>query len=120
MRRTAVTGIGVVAPGGSTREAFWGSITAGRTATGRITFFDPSGFRSQIAAECDFDPVAAGLDGEEIGRMDRLALATPVPDDGKEAKSLDKACDLRYVAIKTRAVYQRGPKDAPRDAATIA
>ena len=29
-----------------------------RTATRRITFFDPSRFRSRIAAECDFDPAA--------------------------------------------------------------
>jgi minimal PKS ketosynthase (KS/KS alpha) len=71
MRRVVVTGIGVVAPGGPTREAFWDLITAGRTATRRITFFDPSGFRSQIAAECDFDPAAAGLRPEEVERMDR-------------------------------------------------
>jgi minimal PKS ketosynthase (KS/KS alpha) len=71
MRRSAVTGIGVVAPGGVTRDAFWEQITAGRTATRRITFFDASGFRSQIAAECDFDPAAAGLSPDEIERMDR-------------------------------------------------
>ena len=45
MRRTVVTGVGVVAPGGATRDRFWENITAGRTATGPITFFDPSGFR---------------------------------------------------------------------------
>src|SRR2546430_3803885 len=44
---------------------------AGRTATRGITFFDPSGFRSQIAAEADFDPRAAGLTDQEITRMDR-------------------------------------------------
>jgi minimal PKS ketosynthase (KS/KS alpha) len=71
MRRVVVTGIGVVAPGGATRERFWELITAGRTATRRITFFDPSGFRSQIAAECDFDPRAAGLGDDEVERMDR-------------------------------------------------
>ncbi|HXG12817.1 MAG TPA: beta-ketoacyl-[acyl-carrier-protein] synthase family protein [Gemmataceae bacterium] len=71
MRRTVVTGVGVVAPGGVTRDKFWEMITAGRTATRRITFFDPSGFRSQIAAECDFDPRAAGLNEQEIRRMDR-------------------------------------------------
>ena len=31
LRRTAVTGVGVVAPGGTTREAFWEMITAGRS-----------------------------------------------------------------------------------------
>ena len=71
MRRTAVTGVGVVAPGGPTRDAFWDTITAGRTATRKITFFDPSGFRSQIAAEVDFDPHAAGLSEHEIRRCDR-------------------------------------------------
>jgi minimal PKS ketosynthase (KS/KS alpha) len=71
MRRTAVTGVGVVAPGGATRDSFWESIVAGRTATRRITFFDASGFRSQIAAECDFDPLAAGLNEHEARRMDR-------------------------------------------------
>jgi len=71
MRRTVVTGVGVVAPGGVTRDKFWAAITACQTATRRITFFDPSGFRSQISAECDFEPRAAGLDDQEARRMDR-------------------------------------------------
>lgn len=70
-RRTVVTGIGVVAPGGPTRDTFWAGITAGVTATRRITFFDPSPFRSQIAAECDFDPVRAGLTPRQRRRADR-------------------------------------------------
>jgi minimal PKS ketosynthase (KS/KS alpha) len=73
MRRVVVTGIGVIAPGGAGREPFWALITAGRTATRRITFFDPSGFRSQIAAECDFDAERAGLSPEDAARMDRYA-----------------------------------------------
>lgn len=72
-RRAVVTGIGVVAPGGIGREPFWQLLTDGRTSTRRITFFDPAQFRSQIAAECDFDPVAAGLTPEQIERMDRTA-----------------------------------------------
>ena len=71
MRRTAVTGIGVIAPGGIGREQFWSTITAGRTSTRRISLFDASGYRSQIAAECDFDPAGAGLTPQEIRRQDR-------------------------------------------------
>ena len=71
MRRTVVTGVGVVAPGGVTRDEFWDRITSGKPATRKISFFDPSGFRSQIAAEADFDPIAAGLEQHEIERMDR-------------------------------------------------
>ncbi|MBA3365921.1 MAG: beta-ketoacyl-[acyl-carrier-protein] synthase family protein [Actinobacteria bacterium] len=96
MRRSAITGVGVVAPGGPTREAFWEMITAGRTATRRITFFDPEGFRSQIAAECDFDPRAAGLDDQEISRMDRsvqfavAAALEAVHDSGLTLEEVDR------------------------------
>jgi minimal PKS ketosynthase (KS/KS alpha) len=81
MRRSVVTGIGVVAPGGSGRDAFWSLISSGRPAIRRISFFDPSPFRSQIAAECDFDPVAAGLTASERQRTDRyvqFALAASI------------------------------------------
>jgi minimal PKS ketosynthase (KS/KS alpha) len=71
-RRVVVTGVGVVAPGGVTRKEFWSSVTEGRTATRRISAFDPSPFRSQIAAEADFDPEAAGLTPREIRRGDRF------------------------------------------------
>ncbi|MFI0424361.1 beta-ketoacyl-[acyl-carrier-protein] synthase family protein [Spongiactinospora sp. 9N601] len=71
--RVVVTGIGVVAPGDPGTKAFWEMLTAGRTATRTITFFDPSGFRSRMAAECDFDPSAEGLSPREIRRMDRAA-----------------------------------------------
>jgi minimal PKS ketosynthase (KS/KS alpha) len=72
-RQVVITGIGVVAPGGPDTKAFWETLTAGRTATRRISFFDPHSFRSQIAAECDFDAVAEGLSHQEIRRMDRAA-----------------------------------------------
>ncbi|GAB3128578.1 beta-ketoacyl-[acyl-carrier-protein] synthase family protein [Streptomyces calidiresistens] len=71
MKRAVITGIGVVAPGQPGREAFWEMIVKGRTATRRITLFDPSRFRSRIGAECDFDPEAAGLSYREIRRTDR-------------------------------------------------
>jgi act minimal PKS ketosynthase (KS/KS alpha) len=72
-RRAVVTGIGVVAPGGIGTKAFWELITGGRTATRPITLFNPEGFRSRIAAECDFDPLAEGLSPQEARRMDRAA-----------------------------------------------
>jgi minimal PKS ketosynthase (KS/KS alpha) len=70
-RRVVITGIGVLAPGGMGRKEFWEVMTSGRTATRGITLFDPAPFRSRIAGECDFDPVAAGLTQQEIRRMDR-------------------------------------------------
>lgn len=94
-RRVAVTGIGVVAPGGIGREPFWRLLTDGRTATRRTTLFDASGFLSQVSAECDFDPVAAGLTAQEIHRNDRyvqFALAAAdeaLADSGLAAADRD-------------------------------
>jgi minimal PKS ketosynthase (KS/KS alpha) len=85
-----ITGIGVVAPGGVGRDRFWATLTAGRTATQRITFFDPSGFRSQMAAEANFDPHAAGLSGDDTARMDRyIQFAIFAADEALRNSGLD-------------------------------
>ncbi|MEY9994323.1 minimal PKS ketosynthase (KS/KS alpha) [Streptomyces sp. V4I8] len=87
-RRVAVTGIGVVAPGGIGVSAFWDLLSNGRTATRGITLFDPEGLRSRIAAECDFDPLAHGLDTDVVERADRyiqfalVAAQEAVADSG--------------------------------------
>ncbi|POX42880.1 beta-ACP synthase [Streptomyces sp. Ru73] len=72
-RRAVITGVGAVAPGGIGRDAYWDLLSAGRTATRQISLFDASDFRSRVAAECDFDPLAAGLSPQEVRRMDRAA-----------------------------------------------
>jgi minimal PKS ketosynthase (KS/KS alpha) len=68
-----ITGLGVVAPGGLGVKPFWELLTAGRTATRLITFFDPAPFRSRMAAEVDFDPEQEGLTRQHIERLDRAA-----------------------------------------------
>src|ERR1700722_1613403 len=70
-RVAAVTGLGVVAPGGIGTPAFWNLLVEGRSATRPISLFDAAGFRSRIAAECDFDPAAHGLGADAAARMDR-------------------------------------------------
>ncbi|MGW4689090.1 beta-ketoacyl-[acyl-carrier-protein] synthase family protein [Streptomyces sp. NPDC004244] len=74
MRRVVITGVGVVAPGATGAGAYWELLTAGRTATRAITLFDASSYRSRIAAEADFDPVAHGFGAEDTARLDRAAL----------------------------------------------
>jgi minimal PKS ketosynthase (KS/KS alpha) len=86
-RRVVVTGIGVVAPGSMGREGFWDMITAGRTATRRISFFDPTRFRSQVAAEVDFDGRKLGLSAQEVHRNDRFVQMAMVAADEAVADS---------------------------------
>ncbi|MFG2192085.1 beta-ketoacyl-[acyl-carrier-protein] synthase family protein [Streptomyces sp. NPDC048639] len=89
-RRVAVTGIGIVAPGGVGIPAFWDMLAAGRTATRGITLFNPEGFRSRIAAECDFDPAAHGLDQETVQRADRyVQFAMVAADEALRDSGLD-------------------------------
>ncbi|MET9464224.1 MULTISPECIES: beta-ketoacyl-[acyl-carrier-protein] synthase family protein [unclassified Streptomyces] len=93
-RRAVITGIGTVVPGGVGREAFWGTLSEGRTATRRISLFDAGAFRSQVAAEVDFDPALAGLTPRQIRRMDRAAqfavvsAREAVADSGIELSAL--------------------------------
>jgi act minimal PKS ketosynthase (KS/KS alpha) len=94
-RRVVVTGISVRTPGGNGIEEFWDLLTSGRTATRRISFFDPSPYRSQVAAEADFDPVLEGLTPREIRRMDRasqfaaVCAREAVTDSGLDAAALN-------------------------------
>jgi minimal PKS ketosynthase (KS/KS alpha) len=94
-RRVAVTGIGVVAPGGIGVPAFWDLLSNGRTATRGITLFDPEGLRSRIAAECDFDPLTHGLEpgiGERADRYIQFALVAAqeaVTDSGVDFAAED-------------------------------
>jgi minimal PKS ketosynthase (KS/KS alpha) len=84
----------VVAPGGIGIPAFWDLLTAGRTATRGITLFDPTGFRSRIAAECDFDPAAHGLTPEQVRRDDRyVQFAMVAADEAIADAGLDLAAE---------------------------
>jgi act minimal PKS ketosynthase (KS/KS alpha) len=94
-RRVVITGIEVIAPGGVGKEKFWSLLSDGRTATRGITFFDPTPFRSRVAAEADFDPYAHGLSPQEVRRLDRaaqfavVAARSAVADSGIELAALD-------------------------------
>ncbi|HEX5120991.1 MAG TPA: beta-ketoacyl-[acyl-carrier-protein] synthase family protein [Pseudonocardiaceae bacterium] len=96
-RRVVITGIGVVSPGAIGKKEFWSLLSEGRTATRNITFFDPSPFRSRVAAEIDFDPAMHGLRPQEIRRMDRaaqlavVASREAVVDSGLEFDAHDPA-----------------------------
>jgi act minimal PKS ketosynthase (KS/KS alpha) len=94
-RRVVITGVGVLAPGGIGVKNFWSLLSEGRTATRRITFFDPAPYRSRVAAEADFDPQDWGLSPQEIRRMDRaaqfavVAAREAVSDSGLDFAGID-------------------------------
>jgi 3-oxoacyl-[acyl-carrier-protein] synthase II len=65
-----VTGIGLVSPVGNTVAETWDGIVAGKNGIGRITRFDATAFKSQVAGEVKGFDVAAYLSPKEARRMD--------------------------------------------------
>jgi len=72
-RRVVVTGVGCVTPIGTGVEGLWSGLRARRSAVRTITRFDPSPFRSHMAAEIpDFRPQDF-LDARRARRLDRYS-----------------------------------------------
>lgn len=81
MRRVVVTGVGVVAPNGVGKEAFWSSCVNGRSGVGPIHSFDTSTLPVRVAGEVpDFDltpfiPSAHRKSLKIMGRGARFGVA---------------------------------------------
>ncbi len=69
-RRVVVTGIGAITPLAVGAEQSWQALCQGKSGVARLTKFDPSDFKSQIAAEVkDFHPEDF-LDKKKVRRTD--------------------------------------------------
>jgi 3-oxoacyl-[acyl-carrier-protein] synthase II len=72
-RRAVITGIGVISASGTGLPAFRAGLRAGASPVKRIDRFDPSGFRSQVAAQVDdFDPLDH-MDARAARALDRFS-----------------------------------------------
>jgi 3-oxoacyl-[acyl-carrier-protein] synthase II len=77
--RVAITGIGPITAIGTGAEAFWTGLRRQRSPVRRVTRFDVSPWRSQIAAEVDDFEATTYMDAKVARRMDRFghfAVAT--------------------------------------------
>ena len=71
-QRVVVTGIGVVSSIGIGKDAFWDGLLAGQNGISRITLFDPSDFRSQMAGEVKGFNAEDWMDRKQAKRMERF------------------------------------------------
>lgn len=95
MRRVVITGMGALTPIGNDVLTFWKNLVEGKSGAGRITRFDPSAFRTQIACELKgFDP-SLFLDKGEIKRTDPftqyalVAAGQAIEDSGLNLQAID-------------------------------
>ncbi|MFA5105182.1 MAG: beta-ketoacyl-ACP synthase II [Candidatus Margulisiibacteriota bacterium] len=72
-RRVVVTGIGVIAPNGIGKDAFWDACVNGKSGIGLVSRFDASDFPTKIAGEVkNFSPHDY-MTPKEARRIDRFA-----------------------------------------------
>jgi 3-oxoacyl-[acyl-carrier-protein] synthase II len=93
-KRIVITGVGMTTAAGPTTEKTWKHLLAGKSAVSRIDAFDPSDFRTQIAAEIkEFDP-NEWVEPKEAKRMDRsvqlMAAAAKQCMDSVDPDSLNR------------------------------
>jgi len=87
-RRVAITGLGVVAPNGSTLPVFWDSIVNARSAAGRLTRFAPGDAPSKIACEVRDFVATRYMEAKVARRLDlelqyAIAAARLAVDDAR-------------------------------------
>lgn len=74
--RVVVTGLGLITPIGCGIEPFWQGLRAARSAVRSVTRFDPSPFRTHMAAEVDGFVGSDWFDGRQAKRVDRCSQFT--------------------------------------------
>ena len=122
-RRVVITGIGVVAPNGIGKDAFWDALVKGKSGISRITSFDASDLPTQIAGEVrDFDPsqFIPGDEWKTMSRQNQLAVAAAflaLRDAGMDVKEGSEAgssfigtSNPSYDLIETEFLKMTGPE----------
>ncbi|HUG14600.1 MAG TPA: beta-ketoacyl-[acyl-carrier-protein] synthase family protein [Thermomicrobiales bacterium] len=134
-RRVVITGIGAVTPIGHGVDGLWNGVLRGETAVRRVSRFDASPFRSQLAAEIDDFQPEDFLEPRRARRLERfsqLAIVASqqavadsglVPSDDSEAFGVYVGSALGGVAYgeEQHAAYvQRGVRGvSPNTALTV-
>ena len=90
MRRVVVTGVGAITPIGNDMETFWNSIKNGVCGIDKVTLFDASDLKTQIAGEVkNFEPTDY-FEKKDARKMDRFTqFAMIAADEAIKNSGLD-------------------------------
>ena len=80
-KRVVITGLGCISPVGNDVPTTWSNIAAGKTGAARITHYDPSDHKCQIAAEVKGFDANDYFGVKEARRMDRFSQFAMVATD---------------------------------------
>lgn len=103
--RVVITGIGVVSPIGTGKDAYWQGLSTGRNGIHPIEGFDTTGYKATLAAEIrDFAPENY-MEKKEARRMDRfcqMGMASAelcVQDSGMDMAKLSAEERARFAVL---------------------
>ena len=90
MKRVVVTGMGAITPIGNNLDEFWSGIKNGVCGVDKVTLFDASDLKTQIAGEVkNFDPTEF-IEKKEVRKMDRFTqFAVVAADEAIKHSGLD-------------------------------
>jgi 3-oxoacyl-[acyl-carrier-protein] synthase II len=103
-RRVWITGLGPLTPSGIGVDGFRQGLRAGRSPVRRIDRFDPSAFRSQVAAQMDdFEPLdfMDARTARQVDRFSQFALAAGrlALEDARLVPGRDGSADRERIGI---------------------
>lgn len=99
-RRVVVTGIGAITPIGDGADGLWNGVQRGQTAVRRVSRFDPSPFRSHLAAEIDDFHPEDFLDPRRARRLERFSqLAVVASQQALADSGLEYERDREQVGV---------------------
>jgi 3-oxoacyl-[acyl-carrier-protein] synthase II len=103
-RRVWITGLGPLTPSGIGVDGFRRGLRAGRSPVRRIDRFDPSAFRSQVAAQMDdFEPLdfMDARTARQVDRFSQFALAAGrlALEDARLVPGRDGSADRERIGI---------------------
>ena len=96
-RRVVVTGIGAVTAIGHGRQGLWQGVLRAESAIRHVTRFDPSPYRSHMAAEIDLK-IDEYLDRRQMKRLDRFSQLALV---AAHMAVRDAGLDVRHEPVGT-------------------
>ncbi|MBZ4219883.1 MAG: beta-ketoacyl-ACP synthase II [Chlorobium sp.] len=94
-KRIVVTGIGILAPIGLTKEEFWNALYQGKSGAAPITYFDTTDFATTFACELKDFTASNYIDRKSADRMDPfcqyavIAAGQALADSGLDLKEID-------------------------------
>ena len=107
--RVVITGLGVIAPNGIGKDAFWQALKKGKSGIGAPTIIDVTYFKSKLAAECSDFVAEDFLGSRGLRNLDRstMLVCSAVKlalEDGNFQINEDNTDDIGVITATTLSI----------------